>query len=70
MNTDYESQARRADTLRKIAVTQDERDYWHGYRLGMVDADPRADQQAKETRLRGFTGEKLRGYKDGLNWNQ
>ena len=50
MTADYTTTARRVDALRGVASDQIEFDYWHGYRLGMVDSLPNADPTSRAQR--------------------
>lgn len=78
MNKSYQQEARRIDTMRRIASDQRERDYWHGYRLGMTDAEPNADNAARDQREAAYdvrSPDQSRavtalGYWDGRRWQE
>lgn len=54
MAADYITTARRVNALRGVATDQREIDYWHGYRLGMVDSLPNADPDARAQHEAGY----------------
>lgn len=84
MDNSYQQEARRVDTMRRIASDQRERDYWHGYRLGMVDAEPNIDPISRQQRETGYTlsnqdsiarrdssrASTALGYWDGRRWRE
>lgn len=79
-DNNYQREARFADTMRKLAESQNERDYWHGYRKGMVHFLPNADRRARELSQAAYDLARLEnrrdqsravtalGYWDGLRW--
>src|SRR5262249_54572641 len=80
MSDKYQAEARRVDAMRKLAESQSECDYWHGYRLGLVDSLGKADPDAVEKRQAAYDlhdpqnrRDRARaatalGYWDGLRW--
>lgn len=79
-DNNYQREARFADTMRKLAESQNERDYWHGYRKGIVHSLPKADKQAREQAQAAYDLTQLEnrrdqsravtaiGFWDGLRW--
>lgn len=84
MDKSYQQEARRVDTMCRIASDQRERDYWHGYRLGMVDAEPNVDLVSRQQRETGYIlsspdsiarrdssrASTALGYWDGRRWQE
>lgn len=73
----YETEAHRADAMRQTAIDPEIGEYWHGYRIGIVDSrgcpDGRPEMLAAVAPLRSGDVDRLRaaradGYVDGLLW--
>ena len=79
-DNEYQHEASFVDTMCKLAESRNERDYWHGYRKGMVHSLPQTDKQASkdahaaydltllETRRDQSRAVTALGYWDGLRW--
>jgi ribosome modulation factor len=69
----YESAAIKAKTMKDV-TSEAEREYWLGYRIGMIDSKGGRDQRTENPGWRDtdsideLRAARCRGYAAGLNW--
>lgn len=69
----YESEALKAETFKDV-TSGPEREYWLGYRIGMIDSKAGRDQRVDNPGWKDvdspdqIRAARCRGYAAGLNW--